>query len=76
MISLRRLAKRVVGPRDWYRIDHWKNVDGDPSFRVEVHIWHRDHEGRERESAYDATDYSLTRAVNIVLFNIASPGTI
>ena len=69
--SLRRLEKRIKGPRDWYQIRHCKTSDDKPYFRVEAHIWDGD-----RERTYEAEDGSFERAVNIVLFNIASPGTI
>jgi len=68
--SLRRLEKHVTGPRDWYRIDHYKVMDGS-FFHVEAHLWRG-----ERRQLHQANDASLARAVNIVLFNIASPGTI
>jgi hypothetical protein len=70
--SLSRLERAVYGTRDWYRIDHCKRViNGEPYFHVQVCKWTGD-----RRRIYEAVDYSLARAINIVLFNIASPGTI
>lgn len=59
---MRFLQGLVVGPRDWYRIEHCKTWKNKPYFHVSICVWHDDWPVR-----CDGESVHLTQAIALAV---------